>query len=243
MTTVGSYNYQTAKEKTVTTTGNIDDLDLEGAGLLRMNNASLATIRGFASGYAGQEVTVVSIGAGQVDLAHQNAGSVAGNRLRNVATSGNTSLAAGSGQATYKYDEETARWRLVTHDQGAYITPAFDAGNFTTDVGTWTVQAGDVFSYAYKLSGVSLHVILSIQVTTVATAPTQLRTAVPGGFTPAVSVLAVGEVLDNGIAALALLDISSALNNYIRAYKLGGAAFAAATDNTYVIGSISFPVT
>lgn len=154
MATVGSYNYQTAKEKTVTTTGNIDDLDLEGAGLLRMNNASLSTIRGLKAGYAGQEVTVVSIGAGQVDLAHQNAGSLTGSRLINTVTSASTSLAAGSGMATYKYDETTARWRLLTHTQGAGIsfTPLLRFNGGTTGI-TYTVQVAQ-----YVLRGVNVYV-------------------------------------------------------------------------------------
>jgi len=84
-------------EVTLTTTGNIDDLDFGNVSLIRMNNASLATIRGLKAGYAGQIVTIVSVGAGQVDLAHQNAGSSAGNRFINFATIGTTCLAAGVG--------------------------------------------------------------------------------------------------------------------------------------------------
>jgi len=106
---------------TVTTTGNIDNLDFGNADLIRMNNASLSTIRGLVAGRSGQTVTIVSIGAGQVDFAHQNAGSSAANRLINLATSMVTSAAAGSGAATYQYDATTARWRLISHSQGAPI--------------------------------------------------------------------------------------------------------------------------
>src|ERR1035437_1222491 len=73
-------------EFTVTTTGNIDDLDFSNANTIRMNNASLATIRGLKAGVAGQQVTIVSVGAGEVDLAHQNTGSLAVNRFQNKAT-------------------------------------------------------------------------------------------------------------------------------------------------------------
>ncbi len=119
-----THPYSAYEERSVTTTGNIDDLDMGNAAfvLLRMNNASLSTIRGMKPGYANQIVSIVSIGAGQVDLAHQDTNSAAANRLLNVATSANTPLAAGVGIATYQYDATTARWRLVNHEQGTAIT-------------------------------------------------------------------------------------------------------------------------
>src|ERR1035437_5764017 len=86
-------------EFTVTTTGNIDDLDFSNASTIRMNNASLTTIRGLKAGVAGQQVTIVSVGTGKVDLAHANTGSGAVNRLLNYITSAATPLAPGSGTA------------------------------------------------------------------------------------------------------------------------------------------------
>src|ERR1017187_8808588 len=77
-------------EFTVTTTGNIDDLDFSNASTIRMNNASLSTLRGLKAGVAGQQVTIVSVGTGKVDLAHANTGSGAGNRLLNYITSAAT---------------------------------------------------------------------------------------------------------------------------------------------------------
>src|ERR1035437_9565563 len=120
-------------EFSVTTTGNIDDLDFSNANTIRMNNASLATIRGLKAGVAGQQVTIVSIGAGEVDFAHQNAGSTAANRLINTVTSGITPLAPGKGTAVYEYDGTAARWRLVSHTQGAAIAVTYNAGDFHID--------------------------------------------------------------------------------------------------------------
>lgn len=246
MTTVGSHDYQTAKEKTVTTTGNIDDLNLEGAGLLRMNNASLATIRGFAAGYAGQEVAVVSIGAGQVDLAHQNAGSVAGSRLVNYATSGNTSLAAGVGVATYRYDQETARWRLKDHCQGAFISQAYAAGDFTAGgAQTWTVDLADVTAFKYYLSGRLLQMdfyLLNTSVGGVANA--ELRIAVPGGFTIAHRALTLGGMADNAGGADELMEQVAVNGNvYVSLYRFSGANWSAAVNNTNAIGSMTLEIT
>jgi hypothetical protein len=69
-------------EATTTSTGNLDDFDFSGADLLRCNNASLLTIRGLQAGVSGQVLTIVSVGAGQVDLSHQDTGDgTAANRL------------------------------------------------------------------------------------------------------------------------------------------------------------------
>lgn len=153
---------------------------------LRANNATLLTLRGIAAGVDGAILRIVSIGAGQVDLAHQNAGSAAANRFINFATSANTSLAAGVGVATLIYDGTTARWRLVEHDQGAYITPTFAAGNFTATGGTggtWTV--GSAVTSAYYLKGRQLHVEIFLTATTTSAAPSKLRVGNGqwGGFT------------------------------------------------------------
>ncbi len=108
---------------TSTLTGSgINDFDFNNADLVRMNNATLSVITGLKAGYPGQRVTFVSIGAGVVHFTHQDASSVATNRLINICTSDHTNLAAGSGFATYQYDDTTARWRLVDFDQGGPLT-------------------------------------------------------------------------------------------------------------------------
>lgn len=119
-------------EMTSTATGNIDDLDIGDLPIveLRMNNASDATIRGMVgSGKGGQIVKIVSVGAGNVLLAHQNTNSSANNRMINYLTVADTPLAAGKGTATFVYDATTQRWRLHEHDQGNFLTytPAWTA--------------------------------------------------------------------------------------------------------------------
>src|SRR5258708_2466791 len=60
----------TTTPTTVTTTGDIDDLNFSNAVTLRMNNATLSTIRGLIAGVDGQKLLIISVGAGQVDFAH-----------------------------------------------------------------------------------------------------------------------------------------------------------------------------
>ena len=170
---------------TVTTTGNIDDLAFSNAQEIRMNNASDATIRGLVAGVDGQQVTIVSIGAGSVFLAHQNTNSAAANRLINFVTSGNTPLAAGVGTATLKYDATTARWRLIDHEQGKPITVTYNAGDFTASgTMTWDVASGDILVDTYYVKGRMLFLQFGYNTTTVGgTASSELRKTFPNGYT------------------------------------------------------------
>lgn len=140
--TVPSSLIQTS-EFTSTATGTQNDFAFSNADLIRMNNASDVTITGLAAGKPGQRVTIVSIGAGNVYLAHQNAGSTAANRLINNVTSADTPLAAGKGTATFVYDDTTDRWRLVAHEQGAAIayTCAWTAVSVNPAIGNGSLAA------------------------------------------------------------------------------------------------------
>lgn len=171
--------------QTTTVTGTQDNFALTtGCGLLRVNNASLVTFRGFSAGVDGQQLVVVSIGAGEVDFAHENTNSSAANRLHNFATVGNTPLAAGVGTAVFRYDGTTQRWRLIHHEQGAWISVPYSAGNFSTfaGAGTWTVDSGDQKRFAYWLKGRTLHLSFNFNGTTVSSASAVLQVTPPGGF-------------------------------------------------------------
>ena len=135
----------------ISTTGTLNDVvpvasSYVGTIALLMSNSSLTTITGFSAVYVtGQRMTINAIGTGQVDLLHQNAGSLAANRLFNLVTSGPTSLAPG-GSAEYIYDGTF--WRLLSHVQGGAISPAFNPANFgISGGGTWTVAGATVYYY------------------------------------------------------------------------------------------------
>jgi len=106
----------------VTTATTLTDFDFGNASLIVMNNATLATVTGLKAGAPGQRVAIISVGAGIVQLSHQDAGSAAANRLVNVITSLFSYLAAGVGVAEYTYDGNANRWRLLRHEMGAAIT-------------------------------------------------------------------------------------------------------------------------
>ncbi len=240
--------FNSPSEVTKTTTGNIDNLDFANADIIRMNNASLSTIRGLAAGVAGQTVTIVSIGAGQVNLAHQDTNSAAGNRFINYVTTGVTPLAAGVGSATYQYDATTARWRLVAHSQGAYITPTFSAGNFTANGAmTYTVTqgVGDI-AYVYYINGRTMTLSWYIVGTIGGTPNTQTRIAIPGGYGLSNSVTTQIIFTSDNTTPKSGITLGVSGEAYIRCYRDITLAFnweAAGTDHSESRGTVILGLT
>ena len=178
--------------------------------VLLCNNASLLTITGFVAGGDQQELTVISMGAGQVALTPQSASSTAANRLLNFATVGNTMLAAGTGVAEYLYDATvaTVRWRLTAHDQGAWITPTYAGTDYTSPTGTWVVGSGDVLAAAYHLRGRVLTVKLWVGTTDVTGTPVTLNRVIPGGYTAVGDPATLTRCNDAGASAVGLCQAS-----------------------------------
>lgn len=228
-------------EFTTTATGNVDDLDFSNADLIRFNNATDATLRGLKAGTAGQVVIVVSIGAGNVFLAHQNTNSAAANRLINFATAGTTPLAAGQGACVYQYDGSTARWRLISHIQGAFITPTFDAADYTGGgAQTWTLTSGDVNTFGYLLEGKILSLQLNLTNTTIGGTPdADLRRTMPNSFTVAKTVTSLYSFNNAGTTGVGEILFSSASNTIMtfrRAVLSGSTNWTGGTDNSDLRG-------
>lgn len=208
--------------------------------ILRCNNSALLTITGFDDGVDGQRLQLVSIGTGQVDLAHQNTGSDAANRLINFATSRDTPLAAGVGTAEYVYDGTTDRWRLVQHEQGAYVSIPFSAGNYTgTGSMTWTVSGSNQKTLAYYLHGRSVKIIASIEATSVGgTLSSGLQITVP--FTSSAIVSTGAFIIDNSVGSAANVGVASGGTGIVFGKVTGNMSTASGT--TYVYGEIEVPV-
>lgn len=218
--------------------------------VIYMTNPTLTTIQGITAGTANQGITIIATGAGQVDLAHQSGGAAAANRLINYATVAATSLASGSGTveggtARYVYDVAAARWRLVAHEQGAWIVPTFAATDYTAATGNWVVAAGDRASASFRLSGKTLQYQTVLTTTDVSATPASLRILVPGGYQLAgTQPEAMGRLIDNGAAASVLHVVpgASALTQYTL-FRFDLANYTASAGATSLTFSSSAEVT
>lgn len=209
--------------------------------LLRCSNATDLTISGIVAGTDGQILIVASVAAGNVFLKHQNSSSVAANRFINFATSCDTPLAAGV--AIYVYDGTTTRWRLVQHDQGAFLARTYSSGDYTTNgAGGWTVESGDVVTNRYRLCGRQVQWEIRLDTTSViAAVGTELRIAVPLG-TPTAGYGSSYALADAGTFSVGffLLDASA---TYSKFYTQTGGNWTASSNTTRIFAYIAYEVT
>lgn len=135
--------------QTTTSTGTQNDFALTaGCTLLRCNNATLLTLTGFAAGADGQRVQIVSVGAGQVNVTDQAAGSTAANRVI-TGNSATHAYEAGKGTLAIEYDVTTARWRIVSEKTmrfrcSAYKSVTQSLANNTTTAVTYDTDTVDI---------------------------------------------------------------------------------------------------
>jgi hypothetical protein len=235
---------QAAIPQTTTLTGTQNDFVLTTPAnvlVLRCNNATDLTFTGFVAGTDGQILIIESVGAGNVFVKHQNAGSAAANRAINFATSGDTPGAAGVGTFVFVYNGTAARWRLAQHEQGAWITPTYAGANYTAQTGTWTVDSADVTTQAYYLKGRTLTVAFNFVTTSVSATPTSLNILNPawGGFTSAKAIIGAQVYSDNS-AAFAMGYVAT-LGTVLTVNKITG-TWAIATNTTSANGQIALEV-
>lgn len=146
--------------------------------LVRWNGAADGSVSGLAGGTTGQLVTIRNLTSTKVlYLLHQSGLSTAGNKLKTLATTLPTPVAAG-GWATLAYDG--ADWQLIAHEQGAAVDVPFNAADFTVPSGTWTVTSGQVGYFYYWLRGRQLDARLQVLSTTLTGTPGHLRVQFPG---------------------------------------------------------------
>jgi hypothetical protein len=241
-----------AGASTITTIGTQAGLAIPaGSGALTIfaNNASLLTIQGIAPGVNGQQLTIYAIGAGEVDLVHQSGSATAATyRLVNIATSGLTPLAGGSGSATFIYDGTAQRWRLTAHEQGAWLTRAYAAGNYTGLTSqTWTVDSGDITSERFWLKGRTLCMEFIYLTTSVGGTPSAgLKFTLPWGLTTQGASLVWTSIraIDNGVNGTGLVLAFAVGGTEMICYKDNSASgnWTASTNNTALYGSAACEV-
>lgn len=228
----------------LTNTGTIHNWapGLVGHTLTRWAGAADLIVTGIAGGVAGQRWTFRNTGSFVAYFGHNNASSIFQNRLWNPATSNATPVAAG-GEITYEHDGSA--WLAIAHEQGAWVTPPYASGNFSPNVGAWTVEAGDIATYAGRLSGKTLTMSWYLQATAVSGAPSNLRIKIPGGFTAAAASLHPVVHDDNAIGnAGSFALVSGPGATTVDTYKSYGAgSFATSSPGaTRLFGTVTLEV-
>lgn len=125
-----------------------------------------------------------------------------------------------------------------------YSSPAFSAGNFTSNSGTWVVESGDVLTYQYQIINKTMTVNFYIITTTVTGTPTQLQISVPNAkYSLSRTAVPFGywdnQTSTGGIGQLVVLPNS----NYIILSKdIASTAWQNSTNQTYVWGQVTFDI-
>jgi hypothetical protein len=202
----------------------------------------------------GDEVIVLNAAGNFIELPDESVtATTALDRLSNFVTSAPTRLST-IGAATYVRDyrmnvpgtPENARWRLVSHEQGAPIQAPHANGNFTQDTGTWTVEAGDNL-IRYYLKGRMLTIQLEINASSTSTATStsfNVLNAAYGGYLGTQVVMQQPVILDLPAAEMgrAFHGTSYGIDNRIILTRLTNAAFPAVTNTLNIHGLLTFEV-
>ena len=142
-------------------------------------------------------LVVVFNDAGTLRLAHEDTGSTATARINAVSVRGQ--MLGAKGWALLLYDTSISRWRIVGLDPGRPVVIPHNAADFTTNsAGSWTVEAGDLQTWAYQQIGSKVVFDFSIQFTSTSGAGTELRANLPNGFSAQRQVVEVCRVIPNG---------------------------------------------
>lgn len=142
-------------------------------------------------------------------------------------------------------------WKQQFYDQIDAALPVsvpwtqvpYSAGLFTGMAPmTWTVEAGDVANYAYTVLGKTMYVTFALQTTTVGgTLGSILQIQLPGIYTAMFRSDGSLYYQDNGVSGVGIVQVLQG-GNVLRLIKAGVLNWAAATNNTFVSGTLILPV-
>lgn len=189
----------------------------------------------------GARKKLVNNGLYLVTLQHMHTGSVANNRF---VCSGGIRYMLHPRESVDVIALSEGGWRVADAGKAdQWIDVTYSAGNFTTDTGTWTVASGDQAVYQYQIDGNKLTLNFRINSSSVATSPTQLRIAVPGGRTIARDAIVPLVAINAGVQITTGLIVAAAGNTFIQIFRdTASTAWGNATDTTAVWGQIAFMI-
>ncbi len=116
---------------------------------------------------------------------------------------------------------------------GDWTPITFNAGAFGANVGSWTVQAGDVTRNQYQIINKTLLWIVTLATTSVSSTPSALLMQIPSGtFETTGQYARASYALDNGVYREVMLQPQSA--SVLGLIRSDGGSWNVATDNTYI---------
>ncbi len=126
---------------------------------------------------------------------------------------------------------------------GVWIPVTYTAGDFTGNGAmTWTVEAGDLLTFAYMLVGKTVTVAVFIVTTTVGGTPnTTLQVKIPGSLVATKDMMVAGPVVDNSTYGMGRISVAPSGTNIV-IQKSDVTNWAAATNTTAVAFVFSFQI-
>lgn len=128
-------------------------------------------------------------------------------------------------------------------DSGAWTTVAYDVGNFAAQGGgTWTVDAGDQATFAYRISGTTMNVAFRITGTDISGTVNALLISIPASRVSTKTMDGIAFISEAGSDVDGRCAVAAA-GTTIAVVKRSGAAFATtSSDNLNAWGFITFEV-
>jgi hypothetical protein len=125
----------------------------------------------------------------------------------------------------------------------AWTTPSFSAGDYTAGGSmTWTVEAGDVGTFAYTIIGKTMVVCFCIATTTVGgTLAGDLYIKIPASKTSTKTMFSYSLINDNGTWTTGYCLVFGG-NTVIGVFRADNTNYHASTNNTGVYGQITFEI-
>jgi len=126
---------------------------------------------------------------------------------------------------------------------GAWTTGAFNAADFTGKGSmTWTVDAGDIITFAYKIMGKVMVFAFSISSFSIGGTPNNvLYIAIPGGITVTKAMNNPCRINDNGTKSIGWVSVIAG-GNVLQILKTDESNFTASTNASEVYGEITFEI-
>ncbi len=211
-----------------------------GSNMVNWAGASTLTVQGISGGTTGQVLAIRNTGASVLFLTHDSGSASVGNKIYCSITSGLTPIAGGGNAVLY---HNGTYWVLAGHNQGTWITPTFNAADYTASAGTWTVASGDVTTCAYCIIGKTMHFTVGLITTSVSTTPASLHRIVPGGYTSIRQADGTMAYLDSGVAGNGLWRANPASTTFQFFKNLLAGTWTGSVDNTYISATAVFELT